>query len=698
MNIRKTGPVLMILVAGGVASPVLADCCSSIWSCAATVVTYGVSCEVQTIIDTLNDIKNGLATFMGALDGSTQDAERGARQSVADTLNTMQSQSQQSASDLAAALSQVQLLLKEEKTIIEYRDKSQVNQDLVAGSPTTSGGTTEVHPPRNEQAKNGAPVGTQAQVSQAPVNQSLVSAGAPANPMLRKGTVGAEAPISNSEVSAATPHGELADTFARAVKQIEVLKSAGDSDLDSVNGYLVQAKNSEGPGDAQADSIAALMFSPLNAIKSEIDALLSNPIAAFDPSSIVDNMESTFMANLTSNVNQIVAAITTGPDKAFTAAQPTYDDLLAKAENAQAIAAAATELYKRRTTAAAEAVNALVPITEYAGTSNARTPSNIASLSNRASQSNQASLSSQAPKFGQRQSFAVLSARMLTTRQRALQAFRKPDTTQLHAAIVKFKAQRAAGKSPLPQSTLAAYQNTLKQQLDGHFNGKPAAAVANERDQLIAEARSKLARDPATANNVVALLNSEAAKRTTGTNLATREPNIPGQPVPRVVAPNAATAGTATGAFKQPVAIVAPSNAPVSQATIIQAPANQPKAPTWGPAQSGWTAPGASVPATSVIRPAVTTGTQPTAAAATSFKSTTTQTSVQPVQQYQPVQQAQPVQQYQPVQQVQQVQQYQPVQQVQPVQQYQPVQQVQPAQQYQPVQQMQQVAPSSLGH
>jgi hypothetical protein len=666
-----------------------------------------VSCEVQTIIDTINDLKNGLNTFLGALNGSTQDAERGARESVADTLNTMQSQSQQSASDLAAALSQVQLLVKYEKTIIEYKEKSQVNQDLLAASPTTPAGPTAVHPPRNEQAKNGAPAGSQAQVSQAPVNQSLVSAGAPANPMLRKGTVGAEASISNTEESSATPHGELADTFSRAVKQIEVLKSAGDSDLNSVNGYLVQAKNSEGPGDAQADSIMALMFSPLNALKSELDQLLSDPLKAFDPSSIVDDMENTFMANLTSNVNQIIAAITTGPDKAFTAAQPTYDDLLAKAENAQAIAAAATELYKRRDTAAAEALNALVPMTEYAGNSNARAPSNIVSLSNRASQSNQSSQSNQAPKYGQRQSFAVLSARMSTTRERALQAFRKPDTTQLHAAIVKFKAQRAAGKSPLPASTLAAYQNTLKQQLDGHFNGKSAAAVANERDQLIAEARGKLAKDPSTANSVVALLNSEAAKRATGTNLATKAPNIPGQPVPRIVAPNAATpvaaTGAATGGFKQPVAIAAPGNAPVSQAAIIQAPANQTpgsqtKAPTWGAAPSGWAAPGATAPATSVIRPAVSTGTQPTVGAATSFKSTTTQTTVQPVQQYQSVQQVQPVQQYQPVQQVQQVQQYQPVQQVQPVQQYQPVQQAQPVQQYQPVQQMQQLAPSSLGH
>jgi hypothetical protein len=696
MRIRKTVPTLMILVAGGAAAPVLADCCSGILSCAATVVTYGVSCEVQTIIDTLNDIKNALNTFMGAMTGSTQFAEQAARDSVTNTLNSMQSQSQQAASDLAAALSQAQLITKEEKTIIDQKEKSQVNQNLLTATPSSPSGPkssippsvqAQGHQPRTEQAANGADSD-------------------PTNPLLHKGTVEVDTQVSITEHATMAPHGEFADTFSSAVKQIEALKSAGDSDLNSVNRYLAQAQSSEGPGDTQADNIISLMFSPLTAISVEIDTLLSDPLKAFDPSSIVDSMESTFMANLTSNVNQMVAAITSGPDQAFSAAQPTYDDLLAKAEGAQALAAAMTLVYQKRTPAAAEALYALLPKTEYAALAN-----------NVKAQSNITQPSGLASKFGQRQSYAVIAARMSTAQQRALQAFRKPDTSQLQAAIVRFKAQRAAGKSPLPQATLAGYQNTLKQQLDGNFNGKSAAAIANQRDQLIAQARTTFAKDPSTANGVVALLNSEAAKRGTATNLTARDPTIPGQPAPKVIAPNAATLNTApgmaTGTLKQPVAIVAPGNTPVSQATIIQAPAtqtpaNQTKAPTWGAAPSGWTGPAATAPATSAIRPAVTSSAQPSVGAATSFKSTTTQTTVQPVQQYQQVPQVQPVQPYQPVQPVQPVQQNQPVQQYQPVQPYQPVQQVQQIQQYQPVQQIQpvqpvqqqmpQIAPSTLGH
>jgi hypothetical protein len=86
MTIRKTVPLLLVVVAGGVSSPVLADCCSGWLSCAATVVTYGVSCEIQTLIDTLNGISNLLTTFIHDATGQTQAAERQARQSVTDTI------------------------------------------------------------------------------------------------------------------------------------------------------------------------------------------------------------------------------------------------------------------------------------------------------------------------------------------------------------------------------------------------------------------------------------------------------------------------------------------------------------------------------------------------------------------------------------------------------------------------------------
>lgn len=629
MTIRKTVPLLLVVAAGGVSSPVLADCCSGLLSCAATVVTYGVSCEVQTLIDTLNGIANLLTTFIHDATGQTQAAERQARQSVTDTFNMLQSQSQQSASDLAAALSQAQIISKDESTIREIKEKTVVNQSASKASSTTGSAPATGSAPLsvqeqshlasnvNAKAGSGAPLTMKTEA-----NQSLALAAAPSNSNLQKSTVLAGTQISASDQTTTTPYGTFNDAFSRAVKQIASLKSAGDTDLTKVNQSLAQAQSSEGPGVAQADTISGLMMSPLTAVQSEISSMLSHPLSAFDPTSVVDSIENTVTADMSANISKMIDDITTGPDQAFAVAQLSYDDLLADAESAQAISAAMAHLYQQRSTAAATALYALLPKVEYAGLdSKATAPGHLATQTNLAS------------RFGQRQSFAMVSARLATAKKSALLAYKRPDTSQLHNAIAQFKAQRATGKSPLPQLTLAGYQSNLTQQLNGYLNGKSVAAIANQRDQLIAQARTQYAKDPTTANGIIALLNSEAAKRGSTTNSVAGNPAVPGQPVPKVTAPVAiATQGikaapsAALTIPRQPVAVVAPVNPPVNQA----------KTPTWGAAPSAWTPQAATAPATTATRPAMTIGAPATTGAATSFKPATTQSTVQ---QYQSVQQ-----------------------------------------------------------
>jgi hypothetical protein len=632
MTIRKTVPLLLVVAAGGVSSPVLADCCSGLLSCAATVVTYGVSCEIQTLIDTLNGIANLLTTFIHDATGQTQAAERQARQSVTDTINAMQSQSQQSASDLAAALSQAQVVSKNESTIREIKETTIVNQNAPTASSTKDSAPATGSAPLsvqsqshlasnvNAKAGSGAPLAMKTEA-----NQSLALAAAPSNTNLQKSTVLAGTQISASGQTTTTPYGTFNDAFSRAVKQIALLKNAGDTDLTKVNQYLAQAQNSEGPGVAQADTISGLMMSPLTAVQSEIGSMLSHPLSAFDPTSVVDSIENTVTADMSANVSKMIDDITTGPDQAFTAAQPTYDDLLVNAESAQAISDAMAILYQQRSTAAATFLYSLLPKVEFTGVdSKATAPGHVATQTNLAT------------RFGQRLSFATVSARLATAKKSALLAYKKPNTSQLQSAIAQFKAQRATGKSPLPQSTLAGYQSNLTQQLNGYFNGKSTAAIASQRDQLIAQARTQYAKDPTTENGIIALLNSEAAKRGTTTNSVAGNPAVPGQPVPKLTAPAAiATQGTkaapsaALAIPRQPVAVAAPVNPPVNQA----------KTPTWGAAPSAWTPPAATSPVATAGRPAMATAAPSTMGAATSFKPATTQTTVQPVQQYQTIQQ-----------------------------------------------------------
>jgi hypothetical protein len=591
MKTRIFGPLALALLAGGISSPVLADCCSSFLSCAATVVTEGVSCEVQTIIDTILALKTEVNNFGNDITGITSEQEQGARLYVSNKINTLRSQSQQSDADLAAALSQATTIYTDEKTIIEYKDTTANTQNLQATSPTSASGPPHaaIAQIAGEKTPGSAPHSTMAQRS-----QDITPAPVSGNSMPQKSTISSAAQISPSAELVAPPHGTYTDAFLQGQKQIAVLKAAGDSYLSTVNQDLAQAQSSEGPGVAAADTVVGALESPVTAIVSQLTSMLAHPLDAFDPSSMVDDMEKTITTAMSSNIPLMIADITTGPDQNCDAAKFVYDDLLLNAEQAQAIATAMDRLYKLRTPGAAEALYALLPKVEYAGVTS------------------KATVRAATATFGQRQSYAIVAANSAAAKQKLLVVVTPPSLAKIHTLIVQFKAQRAQGKASLPQSALVAYKSNFSGQLNSLFNSKSSAALAAQRDQLIAQARTQFAKDPTTENGVIALLNSEAAKRSVLTNTTAAIAPVPGQPVP-TLASQAATRSTV------PIGVVPPVTTPVSQT----------KTTAWGTTPA-WTPPAAAgAPATTVAAPST-------------FKATTTLKAVQPVQTQQPALQAAP--------------------------------------------------------
>jgi hypothetical protein len=603
MKTRIAGSVALAILASGVSSQVLADCCDSFWSCGAAVVTEGVSCEIQTIIDTINSLLTEINNFGNGVTGITSQKEAAARQSVTDGINTIQSQSQQASSDLVAALSQSTTIYTEEKTLIGFQTQTNATLNTLTTNPPNS----VSKPPQlqtRQTASEQTPSGGNPLSMTTQRTQGVTPVATPpssGNPTLQKSTVNAGTQVANLSAPIAAPHGTYTDAFQRGQKQIEALKAAGDADLPKVNQYLQQAQSSEGPGVAAADTLAGVMNSPITAMASELNQLLTDPFKAFDPTSIVTQMENSVTAALNANTPQMIADITAGPDQAFAAAQPTFDDLLAKAESAQQLATAMANLYRLRSPAAAEALYALLPMQQFANTVNkASSTANI----------------SLATKFGQRQPYSVIAARMATAKQKVLLVAKLPSDTKLRALATQFKAQQAQGKSPLPQSTLVSYKSNFSSQLSSYFNNKSPAAVATQRDQLIAQAHTQFAKDPTTGNAVIALVNSEAAKHGTTSNATATVTPIPGQPVP--------TLATQTASSFKPAA-TSPVNPPVSQA----------KAPTWGTAPATTAAPSWGPAAAGT--PAATTGVQ------SSFKATTTLKTAQPIQQQQTQQTTMPM-------------------------------------------------------
>ena len=483
MNLRKTFPLLIVMMCG--ASPTLADCCSSVFDCAAAVVTDGLSCEVETIISTIKNLVNLTNNLLHDIDGQTKSAEQGARQSVTDAYMLMQSESQQASADLAQAKTQADLIYHEE-TAIRDPHMVTVNQAATANSPTA---------PSSSGSNTRMVAVDHTQNVQKVSSQASQNSGMPGN-TLQKNTVAAVTQNGASIESQKAPHGQYADGFSRGLKLIITLNATSASDLSQVNQYLANALASEGPGVAAADTIAGAMRAPLNDIESQLSAMLSNPLSAFDPSSAVDSVENSITANMSGNISKMIDDITTGPNQSFNSAGPTFDDLLSNAENAQVVAAAMDRLYKERTPGAANALYALLPKEQYAN------------LSTKATVNGQL-----AAGFGQRFSSAKLKANLAGARQKILVSVRPLNVAPIHAAVVQFKAQRAQGKSAQAPSMLATYRTNTTRQLDGYFAGKSPLAMASERDQLIAQARTRFANDPKTQHGVVALIDSEAQKQ-----------------------------------------------------------------------------------------------------------------------------------------------------------------------------------------
>jgi hypothetical protein len=618
-------------------SPAWADCCSSILGCAATYVTDGLSCEIETVIDTLNALSTGITNFINDINGQTQAAQQSAQQSVSDAYNSMQSQSQQAEADLAAALSQANALYKEETAIKPLAAQSFAEAHGQTAAQAQASGTSAPPRPQVQARASGAPTSSGPPLAMSAVHsQNLAPAAGSGDPTAQKSAVDLGAQSAAKPVMASSPQGTFADAFSRAIQQIQTLKTAGDGDFSNVNGHLQQALNSEGPGVSQANTLAGVMNAPLTAIQSTVSNLLSHPWDAFDPTSLVTSIENQVSADLSGNVAQMIADITTGPNDAFNAAQPTFDDLLAKAQEAQALVAVMTNAHQQRTTAAANALYAALPLRHFEGVDSKGIAGTGMAANNLAT------------KFGQRIPFSAIAAKMSSAQQRAKLAYKAPNTSQLRIALAQFKAQRAQGKT-MPPAMLAGYKSKLAQQFDSYFSGKSPTILASQRDQLISQARSQFAKDPTTANAVVNLLNSEAAKRsnglsasattpaaalpgqsmatsmqhtsaggysqgaanvpvsavpsslsatrlsngpitTTGTSLA--NPTIPGQPVSTLATPRPGLT-----AIKAPASAVAP----VVQPTVVQ-PAAQAKTSVWGAAPvQGWTPPAAtSAPAPAV--------------------------------------------------------------------------------------------------
>ena len=566
--------LLTAMTTGGVA-PVLADCCDSVWSCAATVVTYGVSCEIETIIQTVQGLITVINNLVDVTTGQTNQAVQAARNNVTMNHDFIQSNSQQFVSNLSAAMSQAQAISENEKHFKDFAEKTLAGNHDQLQSTASPGSSKPASRQMAVQPRASAPTAPPPASSGSGLEQTAIAS---QNMVTLQSTL--------------PPPGSFSETFSIATKQIASLQSQGQSDIAVVNQNLVNAMNSEGKGELSAADIAnKAINAPLESLRSWLSGLLSDPTKIFDPSSQVQTVEDSVMGSLETNVSTMIDDVVDAPNSYFEALGPSFAQLQVNELNAQAIAAEMDKMYKQRTPATIAALDALLPkqsLTQYASLSKA---------------SVQATLNI---KSANGTSFADAAAHLKATKKQVIASI-APRIQEFHTVAAKLKAQVAQRKLAQTPSMLQTYHGNLNQKLGALFDGKPASAVIAQRDQLISQARTQFAKDPKTENAVIALFNSEAAKRT-GTAAKT--------------APAPAAAATAT-AYSQPVASATAPFMPRQVTAVAQptnvvpsvAPVSQPQATAWATAPPAWKPPvsatvAAAPPAaatTSLVKPLVST-------------------------------------------------------------------------------------------
>ncbi len=481
---------LVTLFTLGAASPAFADCCDSIIDCAATVATDGVSCAIQEFIDSIKDLASFVQNLLDQASGATSSATRGAEAAVMSTINDMTAETSQNAKALRASEGQGSQLASKEAQFKILAAKTVNNVPTVNAMPKPAAppATTRPMAARRVAPAPPPPPTNPTRATLNNPNAAPVHLSAPKSSPTMTAPLAAAGPTT---VPLAAPARAFLDEMSRASAEISKEKAAGDQNASTVMRFMAQARQSEGSGMKSANQIAdAAVAAPFRNMLNQLTSLLTHPGDLTSPKSAIEAMANSIMGNLNVSIDQVIDAITSGPNQAFQAAQPSYTKLQSHAERATAIATAMDVLYRDRSQAAANALEKLLPKVAAVATENkyATFSSNLA----------------------RHLAYPAAMAKFATSKQQVKATFMKR-FDGLSTRMTKYEGVRAKARNN--RSSVVTYRTNFSAKLDASMKGKTPAQITAMRDSLVAVTRTTYANDPKTRDAVINLLSSESAKR-----------------------------------------------------------------------------------------------------------------------------------------------------------------------------------------
>ena len=461
VNSPLIASTLALLLVVGSVQQLWADCCNDVWSCGAAVATGGLSCVIEGLIDSVKNLQQKVRDLRNSVREKTEDTAKQAEQGVLDAIVALNQESQRAAQDERKTVSLALITAEQEAapngpTITRPKGtRSGVQSSQAAQEVSGSGGTQS----SNSQKVTGAEIKAGA-LEMAPGLQ-------PAD----------ENELKNEMNLAKQKVEQIDESFKQKRKALQ--QAAGTAQDQAAKG--VQAALDIG------NSVDLL---PLDGLVSWLDGLLAHPDKIFDPTSFIDSEMDKVTNNLNDTLDQIANAATSDANKTLLSAQADYEEMQKDAAQESMITALMENLHRNRTRGALEELQVLVPAPH------------VVHLKPLTRPKAEVKATSMVP-------FSAIIGRMSAGRQKALEV-PKLRIQAVSLQVRQLKTIRLQARDI--RASLPAYQKSFSQQMDSYFAGKSPAEMSKQRDQLIAEARTRFAKDPRTGDAVIRLLNEEAGR------------------------------------------------------------------------------------------------------------------------------------------------------------------------------------------
>jgi hypothetical protein len=318
---RVTIPLLVAvgsLTIGGVAR---AGCCDDFWGCAATVVTGGLSCEVEQTIATVQALASAVQTLASSLSGQTSD-----------TVNQAQASVGQAASDMG-----------------------QVRQQSVAALAQAAQNAHDIAGPKRSMMMVPGAAGNVHPISQA----AAAPANAPHSTMMVNRPAGSPGMVA---IEHPADPASAADALSRADTYVHDLQTKGGSLAAPIAQAETAAVSAAGRHVSIAAQISsALAGAPLQALEGMLSDLLSHPERIFDPSAEIDAQLASITNQIPALLTRIFTEVTQEATGDLNAVANPLQQLQDSAEGGSAVAAAMKKLTDAETQNNLDALNHLLP-------------------------------------------------------------------------------------------------------------------------------------------------------------------------------------------------------------------------------------------------------------------------------------------------------------------------------------------------